>query len=105
LVRVPAVLMLAPPSCKAVVALTLAPWTVALVVMLLPVEMVPKPLAIDPALRAPVPVMALKVPAVRLALVILPLTTALPLYCRTSPLAMELIVRVVPCSLAMVGLG
>jgi len=51
------VLMSTPPSCKAVVALTLPPCTVADVVMLLAVEMVPKPLAMLPLLRAPVDVM------------------------------------------------
>ena len=74
-------------------------------VMVLLVAMVPKPAAMEPADRAPVPVMAEKVPAVRLLLVMWPLTMALPLYWRTSPLAKELRVNVVPCSLAMVGLG
>lgn len=81
------------------------PWRAAVVVMLLPVEMVPKPEAIEPEARAPVPVIALKVPLCRLLLVILPLTMAEPLYCITSPLFRELRVRVVPCKDAMVGFG
>ena len=36
------------------VAVTAAPWMVAVVVILLPVEIVPKPLVIEPAARAPV---------------------------------------------------
>jgi len=54
---VPAMLMSTPPSCKAAVALTEPPWTVAVVVMLLPVEIVPKPDAMLPATNAPVLVM------------------------------------------------
>lgn len=98
-------MMLVPPRVKAVVALTVAPWIVVLVVMLLAVEIVPNPLAMLPAVRAPVPVMLLNVPAVRLLLVICPLTMALPLYCSTSPLDSEDNVRVVPWRLAMVGFG
>jgi hypothetical protein len=74
-------------------------------VMVLVVAIVPNPVVMEPAPRAPTPVMEEKVPACRLELVILPFTMAEPLYCNTSPLARELRVRVVPCSLAMVGLG
>ncbi len=49
--------MSTPPSCKAVVAFTVPPCTVADVVMLLPVEIVPKPDAIEPDASAPVLVM------------------------------------------------
>ena len=55
--------------------------------------------------QLPVPVIAAKVPLVRLVFVILPLTTSVPLYCRTSPLASDDSVKVVPCSFAMVGFG
>ena len=50
-------LMSTPPSCRAAVALTLPPCTVADVVMLLAVTMVPKPLAMLPLASAPVDVM------------------------------------------------
>ena len=43
--------------CSAPVAVTVAPCTVAVVVMLLPVEIVPKPVVIEPFASAPVLVM------------------------------------------------
>ena len=102
------VLVLAVPRVRelAPVRVAVAPCKAAVVVMLLPVEIVPKPLAMEPAVRAPVPVMLLNVPAWRLLLVINPSTKAEPLYCRTDPVAGEPeIVRVLPCRLAIVGLG
>ena len=44
--------------------MTTPPCRVAVVVMLLPVEIVPKPEAIEPLVRAPVPVMLDKLPVV-----------------------------------------
>ena len=96
----------APPTWKPVVALTVAPCRVVLVVMLLAVEIVPKPEAILPLDRAPVPVMLANVPAWRLVLVMRPSTKAEPLYCSTEPVVgVPEIVSVSPCRLAIVGLG
>ena len=56
-VNVPAVLILVPFNWIALVPFTVAPCNVAVVVMLFPVEIVPKPLAIEPEVSAPVDVM------------------------------------------------
>ena len=49
-------MMEVPPNSMTLVALTVPPCTVAVVVMLLVVLIVPKPEAIEPEARAPVPV-------------------------------------------------
>jgi len=81
-----------------------APLAIEPAVMLAPLRLVrSEPLAV--MVLVPMFMLPKPLPLVRLELVIRPLTKAEPLYCKTCPLAMELMVRVVPCNLAMVGLG
>lgn len=109
MLNVPAVLMLAPPNCKAApapVALTILLVTVFVVVIGFAVLIAPKPVPIEPVVNAPVPVMLTKVPACKLVLVMKLSTNAEPLYCNTEPVdgAPET-VTVLPCNLAIVGAG
>ena len=62
--NVPEVFIFAPATVNDVVALTVEPCSVVLVVMLLAVEIVPNPLAILPVANAPVPVKLEYVPLI-----------------------------------------
>ena len=107
LVRVPAVLMSTPFSWIAVVKLPVPPATVPVVVMLsAPVSMAPKPEVIEPAPKAPVPVMAVataslvstraaSLPSRRLNSTSVTVT---PLMLKTFPAALVTLRRPVPVS-------